>query len=203
MTVGPVDTIHLEPTQKDVQRAEKLGKAKSGSAHDHFLAGIIVQADIKYPLYWSPEAQRYHWFEIISSQSTMHRLTTAGASDEFDKMFNKYVLPETKNIVKILIQRYNFLLEYRLSEETGKYTHPDTYIEYTFEEYQQEKYFAFMDARSNLPSGYEMWMTISTSYLQLKTMYLQRKGHKLKEDWGAFCEWVLGLPSFKELTGLS
>lgn len=48
--------------------------------------------------------------------------------------------------------------------------------------------------------GFEMWMTISTNYLQLKTIYSQRKNHKLKEDWGAFCKWCEELPMFLELT---
>ena len=33
----------------------------------------------------------------------------------------------------------------------------------------------------------------------LKTIYKQRKNHKLREDWSAFCEWIETLPYAKEL----
>ena len=58
----------------------------------------------------------------------------------------------------------------------------------------EKKYFLFMKIISNLPMGYEMWETITTNYLQLKTIYKQRKNHKLKEDWGAFCAMIENLP---------
>jgi hypothetical protein len=41
--------------------------------------------------------------------------------------------------------------------------------------------------------GFELWMGISTNYLQLKTIYNQRKAHKL-EDWKYFCNWIESLP---------
>ena len=40
-----------------------------------------------------------------------------------------------------------------------------------------------------------------TNYQQLKTMYKQRRYHKLKE-WHVFCDWVETLPHFLELTGV-
>jgi hypothetical protein len=39
-----------------------------------------------------------------------------------------------------------------------------------------------------------------TNYQQLKTMYIQRHNHKLKE-WHVFCDWCVSLPHFLELTG--
>ena len=33
----------------------------------------------------------------------------------------------------------------------------------------------------------------------LRTLYNQRKNHKLKEDFGAFCGWIETLPYAKEL----
>lgn len=41
------------------------------------------------------------------------------------------------------------------------------------------------------------------AYLQLKTMYLQRKNHPLEEWSNDFVRWVEGLPYFKELTGVN
>lgn len=203
MTIGEINTLcnkgeYIKP--ESLNRGKKLGSAKQGSGHDHYLSGIDVYMDIKYPLYWSPEAQRYHWFEIITSQSTMHRLTLAGSKEDFNKMFNKYVDQRIIDIVMKYIYHYNFLNEYSLSEESCNYYHPDSVIQYeTKEALEEEKYKYFMMARSNLPSGYEMWMTIKTNYLQLKTMYDQRKNHKLKEDWGAFISMCNNLPLFLDL----
>ena len=57
----------------------------------------------------------------------------------------------------------------------------------------------FMLLVSNCPQGIELFMRVSTNYLQLRTIYKQRKNHKLREDWGAFCEWIETLPYANEL----
>lgn len=57
-----------------IERAKKLGNTKSNSGHCTYLKGIIVQADVTAPQYWWPQAQRYHWFDIVSSQSKMHKI---------------------------------------------------------------------------------------------------------------------------------
>lgn len=62
------------PTESDFKRAERLGSTRNGEGHDNFLKGILVQLDVTAPLYWWKQAQRYHWFDFISSQSTMHCL---------------------------------------------------------------------------------------------------------------------------------
>lgn len=48
------------------------------------------------------------------------------------------------------------------------------------------------------PSGFELTARITTNYRELKTVYSQRKDHRLPE-WREFCQWVEGLPYFKEL----
>lgn len=48
------------------------------------------------------------------------------------------------------------------------------------------------------PSGLLLTARMTTNYLQLKTIYAQRKTHRLPE-WHTFCEWIEGLPMVKEL----
>jgi len=182
MTVGEINTTdRLKAAGENIYiRCGKLGSAPPGSGHDNFLKGIIVQFDVKYPQYWTPEAQRYHWLDIISSQSKMHRLLTMGQSENFKSMFSKYVDPRSIAIVQEYIDAYNT-------------TDPCD---------GDMKYYNFMHALSNLPMGFEMWETLSTNYLQLKTIVKQRMHHKLREDWGAFTAWALELPMFRELTGI-
>jgi len=187
MSVGEIDTtdkidIGDAEYRKHTNRAEKLGSTKVGSGHDHYLLGIHVQFDIKYPQYWTIEAERYHNFEIITSQSKMHRLTTMGKEDDFYSMFNKYVDHDIMKNIREKIENYNKLKDLLSDDEL--------------------LYSLFMKIISNLPCGFEMWMTCDLTYLQLKTIYLQRRNHKLKEDWGAFCDWCETLPLFKELLGI-
>jgi len=182
MTIGEIDTITNDVSAlvgAHMGRAKKLGRVDAGFGHDNFLSGIDVMYDVKYSMYWSMEFQRYHFNQIISSQSKMHRLTTMGKDwDSFYAMFNEYVDLDCIRKVFGLIQMYND------------------------EENSEIKYTLFMRIISSLPMGFEMWMTVRTNYLQLKTMYHQRKNHKLREDWGPFCEWCEGLPWFKELVGI-
>jgi len=188
MTLGKIHTKVRDhhsidvPTENDMKRGRNLGSTNSGEGHDNYLKGIIVQFDVKYPQYWTPEAQRYNWLNIVSSQSKMHRLTTAGSKEEFISMFNKYVDDEVIKNVQEYILSYNN----KQSKEGMNL--------------QESQYFWFMKALSNLPMGYEMYETLTTNYLQLKTIYSQRKNHKLKEDWGAFINMCNELPYFLELT---
>ncbi|MDT8900906.1 hypothetical protein [Anaeroselena agilis] len=63
-------------------RASRLGQSTPGSGHDCFLKGIRVQCDIEAPSYWWPQFQRYHFADIISSQSKMHRITKFDISSQ-------------------------------------------------------------------------------------------------------------------------
>lgn len=51
---------------------------------------------------------------------------------------------------------------------------------------------------ASLPCGFVLGATMTTNYRQLKTIYNQRKNHKLNE-WHEFCKWCETLPYFKEL----
>ena len=92
-----------EEFEASLARAIKLAQAPNGSAHDHFLCGIRVAFDIKYPAYFSPELQRYHFCDIVCSSSKMHRLVNMN----MDCAFNKYVTEDSKAQMKNLIQIYN------------------------------------------------------------------------------------------------
>ena len=48
------------------------------------------------------------------------------------------------------------------------------------------------------PSGLLLTARLTTNYQQLKTVYAQRKNHRLPE-WRTFCKWIETLPMAKEL----
>lgn len=89
---------------------------------------------------------------------------------DMDLCFNKYVTPYMKDYLKGLLDIYK----------------------------DEPSYKNFMTLLSNCPLGIELFMRISTNYLQLKTIYHQRKNHKLQEDWGAFIAMIEGLPFANE-----
>lgn len=165
MRINPAP-ITDEEFEKSMPRAIMLANSPSGSGHQTFLSGIRVSFDIKYPNYISPELQRYHWIDIVSSSSKMHRLS----SMDMDTCFNKYVTDESKEQMKRLVKKYN----------------------------ETKSYEDFMVLLSNCPQGIELFMRVSTNYLQLRTLYIQRKTHKLKEDYGAVCEFIEKLPYANE-----
>ena len=55
-------------------------------------------------------------------------------------------------------------------------------------------------AKRLLPEGFLQMRTVDTNYAELRTIYHQRKNHRLKEEWqDTFCKWVETLPYAKEL----
>ena len=175
---NPMRTVldRSEINEKDYLRANKLGSARNGLGHDNFLKGIIVQMDLIAPLYFWKQAQRYHWFDFVSSQSTMHCLLKFDVASQCVKETNTEIL----KIYQCLIEEYKAIPE----EEVDK------------------KKIAWRELVASLPCGFCLGATMTTNYQQLKTMYIQRRYHKL-DEWHVFCEWCLSLPHFIELTGVN
>ncbi len=169
-----------EVYESDYRRGAKLGTVPTGTGHDNFLKGIIVQFDVTYPNYWTPQFQRYHFADIVSSTSKMHRLTKMDVEKSCNKYVDKVVIDNLNKWIEIF-NRFEPGIENIVSDGKGF-----------------SKYEVFMKVISNTPMGFEQTMRVTTSYLQLKTIYLQRKHHKLKEDWGNFCNWCETLPHFNE-----
>lgn len=144
------------------KRACKLANTPLGSGHGNFLSGILVSANITASVKWWEQFQRYHFAQIVSSQSTMHRLrkmveeNTISFNDKTDK-----------NVINAFLQ---LAKHENITDEELAYS---------------------------CPMGLELTARVTTNYLQLKTMYHQRKNHKLKE-WHDFCDWVGSLPYSKE-----
>lgn len=169
-------TYSQEEFAKGLERARKLAATETGSGHQTFLSGIRVSFDLIYPNYISPELQRYHWIDIVTSSSKMHTLSKM--ADDPDR-YNKYVNQASLDNMKALMDEFNRA------------------------ESAEERYEAFMRLVSNCPQGIELFMRVSTNYLQLKTIYAQRKNHKLREDWvEGFCEnFIEKLPYSELITG--
>ena len=52
------------------------------------------------------------------------------------------------------------------------------------------------------PAGFTYTMRITTNYRQLKTIYKQRRTHRLPE-WRDLCRWIESLPHSELITGVT
>ena len=156
VTFGITDTVR------------KLAQSEKGSGHDQFLTGIVVQFDLTFSIKAWVEAQRYHFLDFVSSQSTMHRI------ERFEPMMqcNEYVDVGTITVMQRLLEAYK-------ADPT-----PENRLRLLY----------------NIPAGFRLTARMTTNYRQLKTIYSQRKTHRLPE-WREFCKWVEGLPHSYFITG--
>ena len=163
------DKDFKEELQKSLNRGKRLGKLESSTGEDNYLCGVIVQFDLNISIKMWTEFQRYHFVDIISSQSTMHKIVKMG-----DIMFDPYT-------PQIIINAFNQVKKEYLENST-----PTNYLRLLM----------------SIPCGLKLTAGITTNYRQLKTIYSQRKNHRLPQ-WREFCKWILTLPYFKELTGIT
>ena len=159
-------------TGEITDRTLSLGSVATGTGHDNFLKGIVVQFDWSFTPKLSVEVERYHFIDFVSSQSTMHRITKF----DLDKAYIDYVDDRCINVIKEKVAKYNSM-EDKSTDEAKK-----LYLEILY---------------SN-PCGMFLTARMTTNYQQLKTIYQQRRNHRLPE-WHWFCDWVETLPHFMEL----
>ena len=171
-----IDDNTCAHNHNDYKRACALGNTKSGEGHDNFLNGVVVQFDIYAPLYMWKQLQRYHFLDFISSQSTMHRLAKFDIKSQC-----------VANVDYHILQRYQDLLD--VYNDWEKLCGNDK---------EKEKNELWRTLVASLPCGFVLGATMTTNYRQLKTIYNQRKNHRLVE-WHEFCKWCEELPLFKEL----
>lgn len=200
--VGDIDTTKGDYNEKV---AKSLGNnMQPHQCHDSWLSGILVTYDIKGNGVFMPEFQRYHFQDFILSQSTMHSMEKFMNSNY--NPFTKYVDPRIIEITKENYRNWaSAKAEFNQFQTTAKANvndleHMSVYA--TKEKVLKDKiYETFEILVHNLPRGFELWATVNSNYLQLKTQVIQRFHHKNKEDWGAFVEFCYSLPKFRELCG--
>ena len=164
-----------------------LANSKAGSGHDQFMTGIIVQFDLTFSNKAWVEAERYKFLNFISSQSTMHRITKF----DLDQAYLPYVDKRIVEIMKEKVKAYNELQAQMTSfKNEGKDVSEMMNI-------LNEMYLEILYSN---PAGFRLTAKMTTNYRALKTIYNQRKDHRLPE-WRAFCEWVKTLPHSEFITG--
>lgn len=156
---------------KYIKRGLILGNVKAGSGHNCMFKGVQFNMIINMPLYWLKEYQRYHFTDIISSQSTMHCVTQMDIREHC-----------SDRVEPVIIDMINKGVEYfnSLPKEAVK-----------------ERKEAFNYIVANLPSDFHLAMGITMNYLQALSMVKQREHHKL-DDWSKdLVPFLKELPFFK------
>lgn len=146
-----------------------LAQSNPGEGHDQWLTGVVVQFDLTLTIKAWVEAERYHFLDFVSSQSTMHRV----ARFDLDNSYDSHTDPRCIAVVKELVDKYN--------------DNPSV-----------ENYLNIL--MSN-PCGMRLTARMTTNYRQLKTIYRQRRDHRLPE-WRLFCRWIEILPHSELITGV-
>ncbi len=152
----------------------KLAESAPGSGHDQWLTGVVVQFDLTFSNKAWVEMERYHFIDFVSSQPPMHRLTKFALKTQS----NKYVDPEIVRIMQAKVDAYNEYKDVVSPEQAA-----DWYLEILY---------------SN-PAGFRLTAGMTTNYRQLKTIYAQRKNHRLPE-WREFCRFIETLPMSELIT---
>lgn len=157
----PMSTDISKLTTELTDGLKNLANSKKGSGHDNWLNGVVVQFDLTLTVKAWTEAERYHFLDFVSSQSTMHRI----AEFDLENQYTEYTDRRIVEIVKELRDRY---------DQTND---PEDYLRLLM---------------SN-PCGFKLTAGMTTNYRQLKTIYAQRRNHRLPE-WREFCRWIELLP---------
>jgi len=172
----PMATDLNKPTTDVTKTTGMLATCNIGEGHDNFLNGILVQFDLTFTNKAWVEAERYHFLDFISSQSTMHRITKF----DLNTAYISYVDERIIDIMKEKVSDYNELL----AKDPKNSTLKEKYLEILY---------------SN-PAGFKLTAKMTTNYRQLKTIYKQRRNHRLPE-WQLFCDWCETLEHSEFITG--
>ncbi len=179
--------VNLNELTEDLTKGiSALAKSGHGEGHDQWLTGVVVQCDLTFSNKAWVEMERYHFLDFVSSQSTMHRL------EKFNlrAAYNKYVDEDIVLIMEEKVVAYNQMV--KMIEESQ------------LNEEQRKKAAELLEVLKlqllySNPAGFELTAGITTNYRQLKTIYQQRRNHRLPE-WKEFCRWIETLPSSDLIT---
>lgn len=118
-----VNTTEVNAALTDT--VKNLAKAQIGSGHDNFLNGVVVQFDLTLSMKAWVEAERYHFLDFVSSQSTMHCITKFNIAEQCNEYVDKSVVsllkgfinaytadPSSENYLRVL---YNIPSGFRLT----------------------------------------------------------------------------------------
>ena len=106
----PVIISRLEELQemynltKDKEDYLKLSKAPLNSGHVSFAKGIVVNMDITFTNKAWIEFQRYHFADIITGMSTMHRISKFDLDEAFNEYTDSVIIERLKELQETYLE---------------------------------------------------------------------------------------------------
>jgi hypothetical protein len=142
---------------------------KAGPSDSKFTRMIQVWVDMTLPLFLWSEFDTYKVGVTRNSCSTMYKLGTRDLTlDDFEESI----------VMDGFLKEFNTLVKKYREDKTNKEL--------------------FFELKSILPSGYLMKSTLNMNYQVLRTIYFQRRNHRLRQ-WHTICEWIENLPYSQQL----
>lgn len=175
---------NLHIGKNDYLLAKRLCQAGSPE-HAKFLRQISLWVNITAPRFWWTEFDTYKIGTTANSQSTMHTLTRDGIRNEdfYEAIFEGNSDAENEIIFAYLNLINDKTELYKASEE------------------KEIKDHCFEKIKAMLPEGFIQTRMVSLNYQVLRTMYNQRKNHRLS-GWNTdFVNWIHTLPLSEWITG--
>lgn len=178
------DVCNEPPTigEKDMRLAQNL--IKGGTEHRKFLRMIHVQLNVCLPRFLLQELDTYKVGTVTNSCSTMHKLLDKVNTRKFTLDDFVYYEEDKEELLKT-IDKLNSLREEFTAAKEEKNTELCNHL--------------LKRAKTILPESYCLPRIMDMNYETLRTIYHQRKNHRLNELWNEiFCEAVRNLPYAKE-----
>ena len=159
--------------ENDLTLMKRLSKA--GSDHAKFLRMINVTCDITAPLYWWKEFDTYKVGTVANSCSTMHKLHAK--EFQLEDFSWEHLDPLALGSLEETIKVMNIYRDMYIHDKNKRW---------------------WLQMVQLLPTSYNQKRTVQLNYQVLKNIYFARRNHKLAE-WHTLCDWIEGLPYFKEI----
>ena len=93
-----------EDYSRHLKRALKLTKAPLNSGHVSFAKGIVVNMDITFTNKAWIEFQRYHFADIITGMSTMHRISKFDLDEAFNEYTDSVIIERLKELQETYLE---------------------------------------------------------------------------------------------------
>lgn len=178
--IGPND-------MKLLQNLLKASINDRSNSHSKFLRQIILSVDITGPLYWWKEFDTYKVGTTANSTSTMHKLASKPITldcfetDDYENIYMDF-LPYNEELKFVLVEPMIGVLE-------------DLRVKYL--ETKDKRY--WKELVRWLPESWLQTRTVTANYQVIRSMYFDRRNHKLTEWSKSFVDWVKTLPYAEEL----
>lgn len=154
------------------------------NSHSKFLRQIVLSVDITAGLHWFKEFDTYKVGTTANSTSTMHKLATTPiclACFETGDMRSVDLGDVDGNYKDHIVHIIEFLETLR-----------QRYLETKDKQYWKELI-------RWLPESWLQTRTVTANYQVIRSMYFDRRNHKLTEWSESFVDWVKTLPYAEEL----